>query len=45
MKVSEGRELEVRDMECLILGENQRVPPEQIKAMTSSHGKERRVGW
>lgn len=45
VKVSEGRGLEVGDMECLIPRENQRVPPEQIKAMTSSHGKERRVGW
>lgn len=45
MKVSEGWGLEVGDMECVTPRENRRVPPEQIKAMTSSHGKKRRVGW
>lgn len=34
-----------RYRECVIGRENQWVPPEQIKAMTSSHGKEHGVGW
>ncbi len=33
------------DIECVIRRENQWVPPEQIKAMTSSYGKEQGVGW
>lgn len=37
-----GRE---RYREYLIGRENQWVPPEQIKAMTSSYGKEQGVGW
>lgn len=40
MKVSEGRGVEEGDIECVIQRENQWVPPEQIKAMTSLHGKE-----
>lgn len=42
MKVSEGGEggVEEGDIECVIQRENQWVPPEQIKAMTSLHGKE-----
>lgn len=34
-----------RYRECVIGRENQWVPPEQIKAMTSSHGKEQGAGW
>lgn len=37
-----GRE---RYREYVIGRENQWVPPEQIKAMTSSYGKEQGVGW
>lgn len=36
--------MEEGDIECVIQRENQWVPPEQIKAMTSSHGKEQGVG-
>ena len=34
-----------RYRECVIGRENQWVPPEQIKAMTSSYGKEQGAGW
>lgn len=45
MEVREGRGVEEGDIECVIRTENQWVPPEQIKAMTSSYGKEQGVGW
>lgn len=34
-----------RYRECVIERENQWVPPEKIKAMTSSYGKKQGVGW
>ncbi len=37
--------MEEGDIECVTWRENQWVPLEQIKAMTSSHGKEQRAGW
>ena len=37
--------MEEGDIECVIRRENQWVPPEQIKAMTSSYGKEQGAGW
>lgn len=45
MKVVEGRGVEEGDKECVIQRENEWVPPEQIKTMTSSHGKEQGIGW
>lgn len=45
MEVREGMGVEEGDIECVIRRENQWVPPEQIKAMTSSHGKEQGAGW